>query len=61
MLAGFVAVSKALVGANLERMQAASDKQIREMMALDPQRVGNRNSHRYCAFARNNPPVACDS
>lgn len=44
---GFVAVSKALVGANLDRMQAASDRQIREMMALDPQRVGNRNSHRY--------------
>ena len=44
---GFVAVSKALVGDDLTRMQAASDRKIREMMALDPQRVGNRNSHRY--------------
>jgi hypothetical protein len=44
---GFVAVSKALVGTQLARMQSASDKVIREMMALDPHRVGNRGSHRY--------------
>ena len=44
---GFVAVSRALVGDDLTRMQEASDKQVREMMALDPYRVGNRGSHRY--------------
>lgn len=44
---GFVAVENALVGADLARMQRASDTVVREAMALDPERLGNRNSHRY--------------
>ena len=44
---GFVVVRDALTPAQLEFMRAGCDTAIREMLALDPQRIGNRGSHRY--------------
>lgn len=44
---GFVVVRDALTSEQLERMRAASDRVVREILALDKQRVGNRGSHRY--------------
>ena len=44
---GFVLVRDALTPAQLESMRAGCDAAIREMLALDPRRFGNRGSHRY--------------
>ena len=40
-------MKNALVGEDLSRMQAACDDVVREMMGVDPHRIGNRGSHRY--------------
>ena len=44
---GFVVVVDALTSQQLEHLRAACDRAIRNIMALDKQRIGNRGSHRY--------------
>ena len=44
---GFVVVVDALTSQQLERLRAACDRAIHNIMALDKQRIGNRGSHRY--------------
>jgi hypothetical protein len=44
---GFVLIRNALDAARLETIKAGCDHVIREMVALDPERLGNRGSHRY--------------
>jgi hypothetical protein len=44
---GFVLVKDCLSPERLEAIRAGCDKVIREMVKLDPQRLGNRGSHRY--------------
>ena len=50
---GFVAVKDVLTKEQVETMRAGCDKVIRKMMAADPDRSGNRGSHRsgnfYCS------------
>ena len=43
-----VLVKDCLTPEKLERVRAAAAHTIKEMVALDPLRVGNRGSHRYC-------------
>ncbi len=45
---GFVLVKDCLTPAQLEQVRAGAAHTIQEMVKLDPQRVGNRGSHRYC-------------
>ena len=44
---GFVVVRDALNSERLDFLQKGCDRVIREMLELDPQRIGNRGSHRY--------------
>lgn len=44
---GFVVVRDALDAAQLALLRAASDEAVRNIIALDPDRSGNRGSHRY--------------
>jgi hypothetical protein len=44
---GFVIVKDALDAARLETIRGGCDHVIRQMVTLDPLRVGNRGSHRY--------------
>lgn len=45
---GFVLVRDCLTPENLEKVRAGATHTIRSMVELDPLRVGNRGSHRYC-------------
>ena len=44
---GFVVVRDALDADQLARLRAASDEAMQSIIALDPDRSGNRGSHRY--------------
>jgi hypothetical protein len=44
---GYVMLADALDPARQATIEAGCDRVIREMVALDPQRLGNRGSHRY--------------
>jgi hypothetical protein len=44
---GFVVVRDALAQSQLEFLRTGVDREIREILFLDKQRVGNRGSHRY--------------
>ena len=44
----FVLVKDCLSGEKLERVRAGCADTIRSMVELDPLRIGNRGSHRYC-------------
>jgi hypothetical protein len=45
---GFVLVKDCLTPEKLEQVRAGAAHTINEMVKLDPHRVGNRGSHRYC-------------
>ena len=45
---GFVLVRDCLTPENLERVRAGATHTITNMVQLDPLRIGNRGSHRYC-------------
>ncbi len=44
---GFVVISDVLTADELEKMRAASDRVIHEILSMDKLRQGNRGSHRY--------------
>eukprot|EP01050_Picozoa_sp_SAG11_P023371 SAG11_NODE_4676_length_1810_cov_1.639392_2_plen_122_part_00 len=45
---GFVLVKDCLTPEKLERVRTGAAYTIKNMVALDPLRLGNRGSHRYC-------------